>query len=308
MLRRNGVNRWFKAVRNYSTQNVIRTAGCIIIGDEILNSKIVDTNSRFFAKLCYQHGVSLKKIEVIGDNEKDIGDAVKEFTNKFDFTVTGGGIGSTHDDLTYRSVAKSYGFPLKLNEPVLDRARKVNNVCVPSMNDTCRWNSFKRMVELPYDPDRVSVYYSPTSWTPIVTIDKKISMLPGVPKFFEDLLMKGLVPNLKFCEDPYMSVYVVTKMEEISYGPYLESKQNELTKLSKEKKVNSSISLGSYPHFEKGVDSISITGRTSDKDAIEKAALQICKKVHGVEITKDQEFSLSTSRSFETADFLKGKL
>lgn len=37
----------------------IQTAGCIIIGDEVLNGKTKDTNSNFFAQYCFDLGIEL---------------------------------------------------------------------------------------------------------------------------------------------------------------------------------------------------------------------------------------------------------
>lgn len=55
----------------------IHTAGCLIIGDEVLGGKTVDTNSAYLAKFCFQLGISLKRVEVIPDDESDIIEAVK---------------------------------------------------------------------------------------------------------------------------------------------------------------------------------------------------------------------------------------
>ena len=51
----------------------IRSAGCLIIGDEILNGKILDTNSYNFARFCFKDlSIPLKRTIVCGDDEDDI--------------------------------------------------------------------------------------------------------------------------------------------------------------------------------------------------------------------------------------------
>ncbi len=282
-------------------QHTIKNAGCIIIGDEILNSKIMDTNSRFFAKKCYENGINLRKITVIGDNEKDIIDTVRQFVSKYDFTVTTGGIGSTHDDLSYESIAKAFNLPLEFDKPTYERAKRLNPECIPSKSNAELWDSFRRMLELPYAEDRTKILYSPTSWTPIVTIDAKLAILPGVPNFFEDLLAEGLFPQLKVPGNPFISLYVVTKKLEVEFGPYLSSKQKELLTANE----NTTIKLGSYPHYEAGVDTISVTGRQSEAKRIQQVADDISAKLHGIQISKEQEFTLSNNREFKPMDFLK---
>ena len=74
---------------------MIHTAGCIIIGDEVLGGKTVDTNSTYMAKFCFNLGMSLKRIEVIGDDESEIVEATRRMSDNYDFVVTSGGIGPT---------------------------------------------------------------------------------------------------------------------------------------------------------------------------------------------------------------------
>nr|VWO98604.1 BHLH domain-containing protein [Ganoderma boninense] len=50
----------------------IKTAAALVIGDEILNGKTLDRNSNYFARFCFEHGIDLKRIEVIPDEEEDM--------------------------------------------------------------------------------------------------------------------------------------------------------------------------------------------------------------------------------------------
>ena len=97
-------------------KQMITTAGCIIIADEVLSSKTVDTNSAWFgkypknksillklpfpAKYCFELGIELRRVEVIGDDESEIVEAVRRMSSSYDFVVTSGGLGGTHDDIT----------------------------------------------------------------------------------------------------------------------------------------------------------------------------------------------------------------
>jgi molybdopterin-biosynthesis enzyme MoeA-like protein len=56
--------------------------------------------SRFIAKYCFELGIELRRVEVIGDEEEQIVEAVKRMSSKYDFVITSGGIGPTHDDIT----------------------------------------------------------------------------------------------------------------------------------------------------------------------------------------------------------------
>lgn len=50
--------------------------------------KTIDTNSAHFAKYCFSLGISLKRIEVIADDEGEIGEAAKRMSENYDFVVT----------------------------------------------------------------------------------------------------------------------------------------------------------------------------------------------------------------------------
>jgi molybdopterin-biosynthesis enzyme MoeA-like protein len=55
----------------------------------------VDTNSAYFAKFCFSLGISLKRIEVIADDEDEIVEATRRMSTNYDLVVTSGGIGPT---------------------------------------------------------------------------------------------------------------------------------------------------------------------------------------------------------------------
>jgi molybdopterin-biosynthesis enzyme MoeA-like protein len=54
-----------------------------------------DTNSSHMARFCFSLGMSLKRIEVIGDDEDEIIEAARRMSRNYDFVVTSGGIGPT---------------------------------------------------------------------------------------------------------------------------------------------------------------------------------------------------------------------
>jgi len=102
----------------------IHTAACLVIGDEVLGGKTVDTNSAYMAKFCFGLGMALKRVEVIADDESEIIEAVRRMSDNYDFVVTSGGIGPTHDDITYQSIAKAFGLPLKLHDESYEKMKK----------------------------------------------------------------------------------------------------------------------------------------------------------------------------------------
>lgn len=87
----------------------------LVIGDEILSGSQVDTNSNFLCKRLHQKGVIVKKVIIISDVVSEIAKTIKYCSNNYDIVITTGGIGPTHDDLTYEGLAKAFDDQLELN-------------------------------------------------------------------------------------------------------------------------------------------------------------------------------------------------
>ncbi|KFY70602.1 hypothetical protein V498_10303, partial [Pseudogymnoascus sp. VKM F-4517 (FW-2822)] len=77
------------------------------------------------AKWCFSHGVALQRIETIPDDADTIVECARRLSAAFDFVITSGGIGPTHDDITYSSLATAFGVPLVLHEGAYARMRRL---------------------------------------------------------------------------------------------------------------------------------------------------------------------------------------
>ncbi|KAJ5492395.1 hypothetical protein N7453_010492 [Penicillium expansum] len=135
----------------------IHTAACLIIGDEVLGGKTIDTNSPYLAKFCFSLGIELKRVEVIPDDEEDIIEAVRRMSSRYDFVVTSGGIGPTHDDITYSAIAKAFNLKLALHQPAFERMKRLSKPHPMQLNfdwetPSPGLSAKLRMVELPFDP------------------------------------------------------------------------------------------------------------------------------------------------------------
>ena len=88
------------------------TAAVLIIGDEILSGRTQDTNLNFIAKYLGTYGVDLAEARVVPDVKEEIIDALNHLRARYDYVITTGGIGPTHDDITADCVAEAFGVEL----------------------------------------------------------------------------------------------------------------------------------------------------------------------------------------------------
>jgi len=95
------------------------TAGVLIIGDEILSGRTQDTNLRDIAKYLGVHGVDLVEARTIPDVHDEIVAAVNALRARYDYVITTGGIGPTHDDITADAIAAAFGLELREHPEII---------------------------------------------------------------------------------------------------------------------------------------------------------------------------------------------
>src|ERR1700729_1119233 len=88
------------------------TAAVLGIGDEILSGRAQDTNLRDIAPYLGTFGVDLAEARVVPDVQAEIVAALNALRERYDYVITTGGIGPTHDDITADAVAAAFGVEL----------------------------------------------------------------------------------------------------------------------------------------------------------------------------------------------------
>ncbi|CAE7199706.1 hypothetical protein P3342_010298 [Pyrenophora teres f. teres] len=279
-------------------KSLINTAACLIIGDEVLGGKTVDTNSAYFAKFCFSLGINLRRIEVIADDEGEIVEAVQRMSKNYDMVVTSGGIGPTHDDITYQSIAKAFDLPLKLHDAAFERMKRLSkpHKSQPDFDwnvDSPARTAKMRMVQLPIDdavPDEDQVVFvNEALWVPVSVVNGNVHILPGVPRLFESLL-DGLKPRiLPRLTDPegkgVLRILISTPMAESAVAGYL----TELAAKAEPKGVK----IGSYPRWGKDHNTVTLVGR--DREYMESLVPEVVKAVQGKRVEVEGEDDSNTS-------------
>ena len=97
----------------------MRSVSILATGSELLDGRVVDTNSNFVAKELAERGLKLKRVLVVDDDMSELVQGVGELSTVSDFIITSGGLGPTSDDLTRDMVAAFFGVGLAENPDAL---------------------------------------------------------------------------------------------------------------------------------------------------------------------------------------------
>ncbi len=203
-------------------QTAIRTAGLIIIGNEILSGKTQDQNSFFLATELRSLGVSLIRISVIPDDLEMISKEAALFSKAFDFVFTTGGVGPTHDDITMSGIAKAFGVQL-MRHPVLERT--FHERYGEAAND-----AIMKMAEVPIGAEVVEFT---TRNFPLVVF-KNIYIFPGIPRYLQE---KFNLVRERFRTSEFFLKRIYLRANESDIAAILNSVVDK----------NACVSFGSYP-------------------------------------------------------------
>ena len=95
-------------------------AAIVIIGNEILSGRTQDVNISIISKWLNTLGVRVLEVRVIPDVEERIIETINELRRNFDYVFTTGGIGPTHDDITSKSIAKTFNLSCGYHKEAYD--------------------------------------------------------------------------------------------------------------------------------------------------------------------------------------------
>ncbi len=163
------------------------TAAILIIGDEILSGRTLDSNVNTIAKFLSALGIDLNEVRMVHDDEAQIISAVHALSEAYDYVFSTGGIGPTHDDITADCMAKAFGVQISENPEALRRLQDRYESISSQLNVNSR-----RMARIPHGAELID---NPVSAAPGFRIGN-VFVMAGVPKIMEGMLT-DVAPRLK---------------------------------------------------------------------------------------------------------------
>jgi molybdenum cofactor synthesis domain-containing protein len=92
----------------------------LVIGNEILDGVVLDTNSQWVINRLKTLSFDVKEKMTVRDDVAEISKAIHRIAEDgCGIVITIGGLGPTHDDMTLKGVAEAFSLPMELNEEAL---------------------------------------------------------------------------------------------------------------------------------------------------------------------------------------------
>jgi len=205
------------------------TAAVLIIGDEILSGRTQDTNLNAIARFLGAHGIDLAEARVVGDVAAEIVAALNALRGRFDYVLTTGGIGPTHDDITADCVAQAFGAPLEEHPEIMAMvAARWGEEVTPAR---------RRMARVPRGGGLIA---NPVGGPPGFFIGN-VFVMAGVPS-----VMRGMLQDVGWrLRSGVVVVSRTVRVEGFGEGVIA-------APLEQVAKAHPGMALGSYPFFSEG--------------------------------------------------------
>jgi len=223
-----------------------KTAGIVIIGNEVLSGKTQDINSYFFCTELRRLGVEVQKISTIQDEIELIGQEVAAFSKRYDLVFTSGGVGPTHDDVTIDGIAQGFGLKV-VRHP--DIERRIRQRLGDQVNE-----ARLRMANV---PEGAALLATEALFAPIVNI-YNVYIFPGIPRILQE---RFLAIKETFRDTPYYLKNVFVKYGE---GVIADMLNDLLAKFPE-------LMLGSYPVLDLPEYKVKVTLESKDPGYLDRA-------------------------------------
>ena len=236
-----------------------KTAGIIVIGNEILSGKTRDENSLYLVRELRDLGVDVRKISVIPDELLPIANEVGNFSNAYDYVFTTGGVGPTHDDLTMEGIAHAFGRRICRNTEIEASIRHFYSRELIEGN--------LRMADV---PEGARLVGGKGMWFPVVAVEN-VYIFPGVPE-----ILQKKFERIKetFREAPFYLREIYLKADEGQIAASLHVVLEHFPDLL----------LGSYPYFDNPVYSIKLTLESKDLAYLERAHSSLLSELERIDL------------------------
>jgi len=174
-------------------------AGILIIGNEVLDGHVMDTNSSWIENRVTAHSAMIHRLVAVRDDMDEIAKGLSFLRDTCDVIIASGGLGPTHDDMTLNAVASALGLPLVENQKALAMVERQYRmlhehgiVGSPEITEPRR-----KMALLPEGGLPLENRVGGAPGVMIELDNQVIFCLPGVPAELKDIFSSSVEPWLE---------------------------------------------------------------------------------------------------------------
>lgn len=199
----------------------------ITIGDELLIGQVVDTNSVWMANILNDNGFQVVRKTTVGDDADDIKKSIDEARSRVQIVLVTGGLGSTKDDITTKTLCDYFGTSLYFSDEVYAHIKRLFQKRGFTMNELTQNQALV--------PRDATIIQNETGTAPCTWFERDENVLvsmPGVPFEMKWLMENEIVKRLnkKYHRDVYIkhSTVSVSSIAEAALAIKLTDFENNL--------------------------------------------------------------------------------
>jgi molybdenum cofactor synthesis domain-containing protein len=228
-----------------------------VIGDEVLLGEVKDRNIELVSQELFRLGADLVYACVLPDEEQFLVEHLSWMKDRYDWVITTGGIGATHDDLTKGVISRITG-----NELV------VAPEAVLALEDRLGAPLPDKIMELAMVPEGAELITNELTAAPAFIIANFI-VLPGIPRLVQSML--GVLET-KVNGSEFFFETIVTPRRESEIAHAMEKVQGGFP----------DVKVGSYPRIASdGGPRVKIVLRSRNRDELDKAVSVLKGRIGG---------------------------
>jgi FAD synthetase len=224
----------------------------------------------------------LSQISTIPDDIEAIAEEVRGFSSKYDFVLTSGGIGPTHDDVTVEGIAKAF-------DEELVHCKELEDLWPEATNFKSKFVA--KMMRL---PKSAKIQFGSDPSCPLVIVHN-VHIYPGVPQYLKTMFVsnKSLYCN---SDKRFYRMIALLRADELDMAEVLEEAQM---------KYNGQVSIGSYPILGNSLFTLKVTGESTCMKTLDKMCVYLRERINSekiVQIRMSRSHSLSSSSSVDDGE------
>jgi molybdenum cofactor synthesis domain-containing protein len=220
-------------------------AAIVAVGNELLSGKVADTNTPLLIRELRELGLPVLETRTIPDDLDRIADTFREVSAAYEVVFSSGGVGPTHDDITFLGLARAFGVPVVRNAEL---ARDIAAFYGEQTNEP-----LLRMADI---PEGAAMLREKDLVIPVVLV-RNIYVLPGEPNIFR---RKFKAIRERFRRAPFVLRKLFTMQGE-----------GEIAEFLSEAEKGFGIAIGSYPRYDSTEYQVMVTLESKEREPVERA-------------------------------------